>query len=74
MEVDAKRPGEEGEQAQCGNLRTRGRRGQKLENLTDVLYGWPLTQKYQLLTNKTSTIAFLPVLLITSTKLYIIEL
>ena len=27
-----------------------GRRGQKLENLTDVLYGWPLTQKYQLLT------------------------
>ena len=28
----------------------------KLENLTDVLYGLPLTQKYQLPTNETSTI------------------
>ena len=34
----------------------KGRRGQKLENLTDVLYGWPLAQKLQLLTNETSTI------------------
>ena len=36
----------------------RVRRGQRLENLTDVLYGWSLTQKYHLFTNETSTITF----------------
>ena len=54
----------------CGQ----GGRGQKLENLADVLYGLTHTQKYQLLTNETSTILFLPALLITSTKLYIMGL
>ena len=71
MEVNAKLPGGRLNAETCGKG---GRRGQKLENLTDVLYGWPLTQKYQLLINETSTINFLPVLLFTSTKLYIIEL
>ena len=73
MEVDAKRPGGERGKAQCGNLWTRGRRGQKLENLTNVLYGSPLTQKYQLLTYEASTITiFLPELLITSTVIVIV--
>ena len=50
-----------GRGGRVGSMRTppdKGRRGQKLENLTDVLYGWDLTQKYQLRTNETSTITF----------------
>ena len=53
MEEDAKRSGG----GRVGSMRKPADNGvSKIENLAAVLYGWPLTQKYQLLTNKTSII------------------
>ena len=54
MEVDAKLPGG----GRVGSMRTPADKGDvsKVENLTDILCGWPITLKYQLLNNEASAI------------------